>query len=86
MGVTTVTDAKTKAVIDSLAAELSRVAHTWPAPEDDDDEFFESSLNLAHIIRLAPVLCGPHIAALAKLVTALYEIKDHEPADERTHN
>jgi hypothetical protein len=80
-------DAKTKAVIDSLAAELSRIAHTWPAPETDDDAFFEESMDVAHIVRLAPILCGPHIAALAKLVTALHEIKDHEPEEEeRTHN
>jgi hypothetical protein len=76
-------DEQNEAAIRSLAEELSRLAHSWPEPEDDDEEFIDESVHLAHIMRVVQVLCGPQIAGLAKLVTALRKIHDHG-AEERT--
>jgi hypothetical protein len=54
--------------INSLAAELARLAHKAPVPSEED-----SCFNIACIVRGLSELCRNNTQALAKLVHCLVE-------------
>jgi hypothetical protein len=68
-------DEQTKAAIASIAAELSRIAHTWPVEEDEGVRFIDESVDLADMFHLIPGLDTAQIAGLAKLVSALWDLR-----------
>jgi hypothetical protein len=82
------TNEQAEAAIKSLAEELSRLSHTWPVEEDEGMRLLDESVDLADMFHLIPGLCGPHIAGLAKLVSALWDLaRAGEPntPTKRTH-
>ena len=73
------TDDQEAAAMKSIATELSRLAHTWPLADDDEDRYYDKSMDLAHLVRVIPTLCPHNIAALSRLVDALVEVQAREP-------
>ena len=69
------------AAIDSLAAELTRLAHLRELPADDEDIETQELFNLAFLMRMIPDLCSYNIAALTHIVQVLHNNRKHDNND-----
>jgi hypothetical protein len=76
-------DEREQAAFDSIAAEISRLAHAQKFSDDEETCRIEEDRDMAMLFRAIPRLCGHNQAALAVVVDALLRlgavIKKAEP-------
>jgi hypothetical protein len=75
------TDEQHSAAIESLAAELNRLAHARELPADKQQCGMVADLALGFLCRAMPQLCNYDLIALADLVRALHQLEAETPND-----
>ena len=77
------TEDRQQAAIESIAEELSRLAHDRPDPDNEEIAHIDECVRMAMLIRGVTTLCYHHIVVLHDLVDVLHELQSKKFDEDR---
>lgn len=76
-----------KEAVERMKPELraaSEAAHQLEEPEVEDDANFQRTVELGYVVDVLANLCGPNLAVVYEIASALYEAHENESGQGHT--